>query len=70
MKGWSRRVSCVDRRVSCVGRRVSCVDSGMGILSGQTPRPDDEGGRGLVMWVGLNQDGIHGWTQVRSHQFI
>ena len=43
MKGWSRWVSCVDRR-------VSCVDSSVGVLSGQTPRSDDAGGRGLVMW--------------------
>ena len=43
MKGWSRWVSCVDKR-------VSCVDSSVGVLSGQTPRSDDAGGRGLVMW--------------------
>ena len=36
LKGWSRR--------------VSCVDSSVGVWSGQTQRPDDTGGRGLVMW--------------------
>ena len=54
MKGWSRR--------------VGCVDSSMGVWSGQTWKADDTGGGGLVMggWTRRGSMAGHKWDCISS----